>query len=724
MRKLVVIVLAGLILFAGCKGAPEKKPETSQPKKTSFLHSPPPKETKARWVVNVGDTSPGAAIPAQPKPADVAAGKPAVPPVGAPAESAEPAQAEPEQEPAEPAEAREEDRVIVKAGDEAAPDDVGADGVRPGGTRRVPLQEDAPAEAAEAAAEAAADDQPPPHPGVEELGAAGQIAVFDFKDTPMPDVLKVFTTLTGMNVVASSTVANLKITLFLKDVSPRAALSTMCKLYNLWFTEDENVIRVITAEEYGKELIIRRDEKTVVLTLKYASVLGVADTIAKLMGDSVVYEQPEEFASYGHVGTEAGRAAGGGAGSGTGTSYRSNTTYSDYGYGAGRSAPQTGFEKGLTSTKIEALERAGVKPGGEGAPQAEILKDIKQERPLAHIAVFPRNNCLAVRSVDAQLLEQITKLVKELDTVTTQVLLETKILEISLTGGFSSMFDLTIRNDHPQGAPGTDKHDAGVGNFQPLSSPTMAYTFIDQSVRARMHLMEEAGRVREIASPLILCANNAPGLFFVGEERPITVNWEYEVRDYGSATGTTSRETTRPVVVIRDIGMRVSVSPSINDDGTVTMRLSTDISTVNQGGATIDVVDANNQVRKLSIDTVNTSNVDSIIIAKDSNTLALGGLIQERDSRVERKVPILGSIPVIGFFFKRMELEKSKTEIVILITPHIMMSPTVAETVSSETLGELSDHPYIKQGRKHVVTYDEDTDKLKATSGSKTQRGK
>lgn len=610
-----------------------------------------------------------------------------------------------------------EPEVTVKVGEQAAENVVG--------TPAVAEAEEAPAADAEGeAAPAEKVEAPTPtneHKTVEDLLGNERISVFDFKDTPMADVLKAFTSLTGQNVVASQTVTEMRISLFLKDVSPRVALSTMCKLYNLWFTTDENVIRIITAEEYGKELVVRRDEKTVVLTLKYASVLGVADTVAKLMGDSVVYEQPEEFASYGHVGTETGRT--GTTGSTTG-SYRASTTYGGYGAGpASRAAVTDGFEKDLTTKKIEALEKAAPKAGAEGVAEGEIIQGVKAERPLAHIAIFPRNNCIAARSVDGQLLDQITKLVRELDTVTTQVLLEVKILDITLGDDFSSLFDLTYKSGHPAGQPAVDKTDVGVGNFRDanLSSPTVTYAFIDQRISARMQLLETQNRITQVARPLILCANNALGTVFVGEERPITVNWEYEVRDYGGTTGTTSRETFRPVVVLKDIGRRVTVSPSINEDGTVTMKLNTTISALSESGATVPIIDQSNEAHMMTIDTVSTQTVDSIIIAKSENTLALGGLIRERDSRVERRVPILASIPVLGFFFKRMKLQKLKTETVILIQPHIMMSPSVAESVSSDTMNGLSDHPYIKHNRPHIVGWDEKADKLKTGTGAEQQ---
>ncbi|MCK4518841.1 MAG: hypothetical protein KAU12_01860, partial [Candidatus Omnitrophica bacterium] len=129
-----------------------------------------------------------------------------------------------------------------------------------------------------------------------------EISVFDFKETPIVDVSKVLTDLTGKNVVVSKDIMKLKITLFLKGVTPQDALKTMCKLYNLWFSEEDNVIRIMTVEEYGKELTVRRDEKIVVYNLKYASCLAVADLLDNLFGDRIEYVEPGEIKSYGHIG--------------------------------------------------------------------------------------------------------------------------------------------------------------------------------------------------------------------------------------------------------------------------------------------------------------------------------------------------------------------------------------------------------------------------------------
>ena len=182
-------------------------------------------------------------------------------------------------------------------------------------------------------------------------GTGEQIEVFDFKETPISDVFKVFTDLTGKNVVASKEIMELKVTLFLKEVTSQEALKTMCKLYNLWFTEEDNVIRIMTAEEYGKELTIRCDEKTVVYKLKYASCLAVADLLDNLFGNRIEYVEPEEIESYGHVGTEEGKRTRG-RGKGKGYSYKARTSRETFVAGRRR-----GIEEELSSKVIEELER-------------------------------------------------------------------------------------------------------------------------------------------------------------------------------------------------------------------------------------------------------------------------------------------------------------------------------------------------------------------------------
>ncbi len=551
---------------------------------------------------------------------------------------------------------------------------------------------------------------------IDEAGV-GKIDVFDFKDTPMIDVLKLFTELTGQNVVASENVMNFKITLFLKDTSPMSALRTMCKLYNLWYTQDGQVIRVMRAQDYGKELSIRHDEKTMIYNLKYASSLAVADLIANLMGECIEYVEPDEFASYGHVGTEEGTS--GSSRNRSSGSRGARVIRHDATYAATREAQErVKLEKALTSKKLEDFQKA-VK---EGKAEPERILTAETQQAVAYMTVFPRNNCVVARSVDTRILRDINDLIEQLDTPTSQILLECKILEVTLTDDFDSFFKLDIANIHTDKIKGEGAHTLSTGRFtaESITGNTLAYTFVDKLISARMELLETNNLVKTIGTPMLLCANNAPGEFFIGEERPITTNYEYEVREFeGSST-----ETTRPVVELKEIGKKLEITPSINEDRTVTMRFLTEISTVNAGGATISHVTNTGVTVSLPIDTVDTTKVESIIIAKDRSSLAIGGFVREHNQNYEQKVPILGDIPLLGFFFKKKTIRKTQTETVILITPHIMMSPGENQEVSKKALSKLSEHPYIKHDQNRILRYNENLEKFKPIEEGKRKKSR
>ncbi|MCK4947018.1 MAG: hypothetical protein KAS46_01465 [Candidatus Aureabacteria bacterium] len=527
-----------------------------------------------------------------------------------------------------------------------------------------------------------------------QAGKSQRIEVFDFKNTPMSDVLKVFTELTGKNVISSRDIMKLKVTLFLKNVTSDEALKTLCKLYNFWYSEEDNVIRVMTAQEYGKELTIRRDEKTIVYKLKYASSLAAADLLENLFGDRIQYKEPGEIESYGHVGTEEGMG-GRSRDNYRGGGKRGYNTETKREYYLDDNNMQVEIGKQLTSKRIEQLEKSAA----DHQLELKDIFDARQSRAIVYLAVFPRNNYVICRSVDPRILEEINSFLEEIDTPTSQVLLECKILEITLDDNFKSFFDWKFK-------PGSS--DIIVGNFTNLTAPNFIYSIIDKHIEARVELLGQDNRLKVIGTPIILSANNAPGEFFVGEKRPITVNYEQEIREFEDRT----TETVRPVIEMKDIGTKITITPSINEDRTVTMRFLLEVDSVKNAGAAITIVTEKSGAVEVPIDVVDTSRVENIIVANDGSTLAIGGLIRETLQDNDHKVPLLGDIPLLGFFFRKTEKEKKQKELVFLITPHIMMTPREGQEVSNNCVAEISEHPFIKKKQGKLLRYDEGMDLL------------
>lgn len=294
------------------------------------------------------------------------------------------------------------------------------------------------------------------------------------------------------------------------------------------------------------------------------------------------------------------------------------------------------------------------------------------------------------------------ELIQNLDTPIRQVLLEGKILRVTLSDDFSSFFQFEYKSK-------SGKHELKTA-YAPIEGSMLTYMFTElPDLKMRMELLQKDGRLDTIATPMVLAANNAQAYFFVGEQRPVTVNYEYEVREFEWRT----TETIRPVIELEDIGTVLTITPVINEDRAVTLILNMELSSINIDGAKISLVkEETGDLVVLPVDTVNTNTISTILSVSDGKILVIGGLVDETSSISEEKVPVLGDIPLLGFFFKKKALEKLRQETVMVIIPHIMMGPEEAER-SVEPAKEISEHPYIKRDEKRILQYDERREKLK-----------
>ncbi|MEI8011841.1 MAG: type II and III secretion system protein, partial [Candidatus Omnitrophota bacterium] len=131
-----------------------------------------------------------------------------------------------------------------------------------------------------------------------------------------------------------------------------------------------------------------------------------------------------------------------------------------------------------------------------------------------------------------------------------------------------------------------------------------------------------------------------------------------------ATTSNTTSSTTSESVNFIDIGVKLHVTPTIHDDGYITMKIKPEVST-----ASTSVTSA---VTKNEIPIVDTSEVDTTVRVKDGVTIIIGGLIKDESQDINNKIPLLGSIPFVGKVFSHQEKGLAKTEIVIFLTPHII----------------------------------------------------
>lgn len=554
-----------------------------------------------------------------------------------------------------------------------------------------------------------------------EAPAAGaSLRVFNFQQTPLADVLRLLTEMTGQNVVATPSILMEPVTLYLEDVPPLVALGVLCKNYNYWYAEEDGVIRVMKLDEYGRELMLRRDERTEIFELKYASCIGVAETIRNVYQETIEFATPSETAlkSYGHVGTDALPSVG--------EAMEELDDDEDSTSSKSRSRSRATAKDAITAGEVEmdaqGLGRLRQIVQSDGQVTAQELLEYSVGRTKAQLTVFPRNNAVLVRSVDTKLLADIREMVLALDTPTPQVLLECKVLEVLLSDGFESFFDFGLTPDGSISSTGTVTTDipgkwaTALGGTE-IAGNALSFTYLNNSVQARMQLLQTEGRLRSLSSPLVYTANNAAARFFQGYKTAVRTGYTVNEATYDSGTNTiVSPAQLITEYTMEDVGVTLEVSPSINQDKTVTLKLVANISDMTPGGGPMFNYSMNGENLEGATDIVNETRIEDIILAKDGQSLAIGGLIRETQTEDQTKVPVLGDIPVLGFFFRNQERLQKRTEIVFVLTAHILNTPEGGAALNQRVMPQVSDHPWYK-GRNRVLEYDETNDELTIQSG-------
>lgn len=494
-----------------------------------------------------------------------------------------------------------------------------------------------------------------------ELGAT--IARLELRSVPLGDALELLAAESNASIIASAESAARPVSCHLSGVSVRQAVEALAQSAGLWVVEDIELglLRIGTGEEAPPTRANAEPEgaETRVLTVLYPNALEVARAVANLFGPRVQLHTDtsgadEDLAEIGNR-------------------FERLELLSDTLSGSARRADSGAAIGGVVNSATERDHRLG-EPHPAAPPEAAI-----------YLSVLRRNNQLALRSRDRAALDEIAEVVRSLDVPSPQVLLEVKVLELDLEDGFSSAFEFDLN----RGGESTLLFGDGPG---PLANTrgagTLLYQFVDSELIARLELLQRAGRVTTLARPMLLVANNEASRLFVGEERPI-------VRSITSQTTVNENSVTNTPDTqfeIRSVGTTLLLTPSINADRTVTLRVLQETSQVQVGGATIPIVGPLGTVTNQPIDVVSARSVVGTVVAKDGLALALGGLIDERVADVRTGVPFLMDIPVLGFLFRAERKVRSRRELVVIVRPWVLFTPGEGEA-ASRALGEGLLHP-------------------------------
>jgi general secretion pathway protein D len=178
---------------------------------------------------------------------------------------------------------------------------------------------------------------------------------------------------------------------------------------------------------------------------------------------------------------------------------------------------------------------------------------------------------------------------------------------------------------------------------------------------AIVRALQADSRTNILGTPSVLTRDNQEAKMEVAQEVPFLTGQYSTTNGTGSAFQTIQRE---------DIGTILTVTPTINEGETVLLKLQVESSSLAASSAgAVDLI-------------TNKNSISTSVLIRDGNTLVLGGLIQDSVTNTENSVPLLGSIPIIGELFRTRNTEKTKTNFLIFLQPHILRND---EQASQET---------------------------------------
>jgi len=192
------------------------------------------------------------------------------------------------------------------------------------------------------------------------------------------------------------------------------------------------------------------------------------------------------------------------------------------------------------------------------------------------------------------------------------------------------------------------------------------YRILGQDVNATLHALASVTKTEILSLPSILTRNNQQATIMVGQRVPIITN--------SRVSDTTN--TTINTVEYEDVGIILRVTPFITAEGLVEMIVSPEISSLSA-----TTVPISNTVSSPVIDQ---RSADTVVVTPSDRTVVIGGLISTQSQDSERKVPILGDIPLLGAAFKRKIKNDVKTELLIFLTPHVVQNPEDLARISND----------------------------------------
>ncbi len=267
----------------------------------------------------------------------------------------------------------------------------------------------------------------------------------------------------------------------------------------------------------------------------------------------------------------------------------------------------------------------------------------------------------------------------KLDIVPRQVLIEGSVAQVQLTDNMSLGIAWAIKNS---GRPDIYLNPSSLQTD--LTKQTgLNLIGIDRAgtVTAFINALASQSKAKVLASPHVMVSDNREAKIQVGQQVPIATSETF------GTPGVAPQQT----IQYQDIGIILKVKPQINDSGLVAMDISQEVSTF-----TTQLIGTGQQV------VINKTMAATSLVVQDGQTIVIGGLIREDDTKNSQGIPFLYKIPVLGWLFGNTDRENARTELVILLTPHVVKNQQAATSITNKFIDSMSDEQMSKQVKEGI----------------------
>ncbi|MFW6180121.1 MAG: secretin N-terminal domain-containing protein [Spirochaetota bacterium] len=340
----------------------------------------------------------------------------------------------------------------------------------------------------------------------------------------------------------------------------------------------------------------------------------------------------------------------------------------------------TSIEQARTDLHIYKLENADAQTMAQtlsalaGAVPAQPRQQDQQQQRRPGELFSSRFSVVANKETNSLIIisapqdyEKIKQVVQELDRKREQVLVEALIVEISLNDDQTLGFDLSaIADTSVEGMKVITRSDTGLMSegLQTGGLPGLTVGLLNGTIPdayAILNASKEVTDLKILSTPEIVTMDNHEAVINISEQIPFLTSSRVDENNNVIQT-----------FDYKDIGIILRLTPQINQQGYITMQINQEVRKIVEG------------TRALENPSVFKREISSKVTVRDRRTIVIGGLIRDDVTRTEQKVPLLGDIPLLGLLFRKTVDQRTRTNLLVFITPYLITDDLDIEQITEQ----------------------------------------